>query len=938
MNPHPVRSLLCAGLALCATLCSAFAQNATIGGAITDAETGRPLAGATVKVVGTYYGAIARRDGTYQIKNMAAGASYTIEVSLIGYAKVQRTGIRLGGDESLTLDFQLKETALAFGKDVVVIGKRPLVDVERTESSKLIAREELEASAVQNITDVVVQQVGVVVTNDQIHVRGGRSYETGYLVDGIASQDPLAGTGFGLQLSAAAVEDVEIITGGFNAEYGQATSGVVKVRTKEGGENYSGSFTYKRGWLVHQRRAANFDEGSTFATDVAELSLGGPLPGTRGLVEGAGPITFFLNVLGNYTDGIAPEFARPERLQSRLLGGSLFNVRQNNGLAALGKLTWNISPSVKIGYSFTGSGALNQNARSIGATLEYVEPEPGYQYRFQYNPAGAITYSHLNLTHALSFQHTLSSSTFYEVKLSRYYSRLLADANGRDYTQYVEPQDIPGVPAQYFETGDTNRLGIIPGDGFYDSGDGDTWHDHFFDDWGVRADLTHIFNEQNTFKGGLDLHIQQMQLAEIYKPWIGPLGLNNDVYRVSPAAGALYAQDGVQFKGLILNVGLRYDFWFPGALADDAIENAALPTITEAVRESYREGTIELFGARMKSRLSPRIGVSHPITNTQMLFFSYGHFTKWPRPQLVYAKLDPQQASSSFQTYGNPDLQPETTISYELGIRNQITEDDALTVKLFYNDKFDYIQRRSFPYNDPRLAGRTFTTYVNGDYARVRGIDAEYEKRIGGWFVGGADVTYSITTGRSSSENEFNAAQGGREETLREDFMPWDRPWQARAYAIFNAGRESEPLGLAFLSESQLYLDFNYQSGKRYTPATPTGERQPNGRPVYETDNTQRYQAVADPRWWLTVKARKFFGFAGVRFTLSLEVENLLDALNSEIINPATGRAYELGDPTPLSWNDPLYPDVQAPVDPYPFNPARYSNRRNLKVGLEAKF
>jgi len=925
---------LAAALLLCMT--SHAAGQGVISGTIVDAESKKPIVAATVKVVGTYYGARTKADGTYEIRKVDPG-TYTVEVALIGYTKVQRTGVRISAGQTLDLDFELTQSTLMLGREVVVIGRKPLVDVEQTQSVRSVDREQIEASPVHDITEVVMQQPGVSVTNDAIHVRGGRAYETGFLVDGISVQDPLAGTGFGLQLSAAAIEDVEIITGGFNAEYGQATSGVVKVRTREGGERYSGSASYKRGWLLHARSPENFDVGATFATDIIELSVGGPIPGTRDLIDGAGPITFFVNGLGNYSDGIAPEFARPDALSSTLFGAPLFTLRQNNVSNILGKLAWNVSSSLKLGYSFTQSGTVNQNLRSLQTNLESIDPEPGYQFRFQYNPEGALTFSHLNIVHALTLTHTLSPSTLYEAKASRYFARLRTDANGRDFTEYTEPQDIPGVPARYYETGDSNRLGIIPGDGFYDAGDGDTWHDHTFDDWGLRVDLTHVFSEVNTLKAGVDLHAQQMQLADIYKPWLGPLGLNNDIYSVSPTMGSLYAQDGVEFQGLILNAGLRLDFWFPGALVDDAVERGGLPTLTEETRHAYEQSTIELFGARMKSRLSPRLGVSHPITNTQMLFFNYGHFTKWPRPQLVYAKLAPQEARSSYQTFGNPNLEPETTISYELGIKNQLSEDDVLTVRLFYNDRFDYIQRRSFPYDDPRLAGRTFTSYVNADYARNRGLELEYEKRIGDWFTGGATVTYSITTGRSASESDFGGAEGAREESLREDFMPWDKPLQGRVFAILNA-RDVAPLGIGALEDTQLFIELGAESGKRYTPSVATGDTLPNGRPVYETDERRRYSELAEPKWWVNLKGKKFFELLGIRLGVTLEIENLFDALNSEIINPTTGRAYETGDPTPLSWNDPLYPDLQAPLEPYPYNPARYSNRRNLRLGVEGRF
>jgi hypothetical protein len=82
----------------------------------------------------------------------------------------------------------------------------------------------------------------------------------------------------------------------------------------------------------------------------------------------------------------------------------------------------------------------------------------------------------------------------------------------------------------------------------------------------------------------------------------------------------------------------------------------------------------------------------------------------------------------------------------------------------------------------------------------------------------------------------------------------------------------------------------------------------------------------------------KNFSSFGMSFVLSANVKNLFNNKNSSIVNPVTGRAYEYSDPTPIGWNDPLFPDLQAPVSPYPYNPARYLAGRNLILGLTIRF
>jgi outer membrane receptor protein involved in Fe transport len=391
---------------------------------------------------------------------------------------------------------------------------------------------------------------------------------------------------------------------------------------------------------------------------------------------------------------------------------------------------------------------------------------------------------------------------------------------------------------------------------------------------------------------------------------------------------------------MILNVGLRFDYWFPGKYVDDAVDNPAVVTIPDQIRADYRDKTFTLFGRRGKGRLSPRVGISHPVSDNQMLFFSYGHFSKRPKPQFVYAKLNPSSAQSTFQKFGNPDLDPETTVAYEIGLQTQFTSDDVLTVTAYYKDIFDYVSTRSARITTSRLSTGNFVTYVNQDYARSRGVEAEYRKRVGQWFRGSVSGSYSITTGKSSSPDQgLLVARGDEDETIKENFVMWDRPFQFSLNGTFNVLKD-QPLfdfGRGILDDYSFYVRLFFQSGKRYTPTVLAGALQ-NGRPDYITDRNNRLASIGQNWFWVDVNWEKNLELAGLTWTLSIQVKNLFDTRNSTIINPVTGRAYEIGDPTLSSWNDPLYPDLQAPVSPYPTNPARYLTPRNMIVGFSVKF
>ncbi len=912
-----------------------------IKGTIIDSNTKEAMPGANIILEGTYYGAATDFNGKFVIGKIKPG-SYTVKVSLIGFKTMKFTNIKVTANRSTLLDVTLEETVLTMEQDVVVIGDKPLVDVEETQSIKSISREDIELAVIENINDLVSQQAGVIKSDNAIHIRGGRSYENAFLLDGVSIQDPLAGTGFGLQLSANAIEEVEVITGGFNAEYGQATSGIVNVKTREGGTSYRGSLSYKRD------NFGNTSSFNVFNLDVIEANVSGPEPITTFLLPALGldlpgEISFFGSFYTGLSDGITQGYYKEtaKQLFSSTFHGSKYAPRAENSWFVLGKLTYAIAPTMKLVYSYNQSVNINQNSQSLQSNLEYVEPSPGYQYNFQNNLDNANVFTHNNSYNSLSWTHTLNSKTFYTFKLNKFFSNLRADANGKFWFDYSEPKDIVNFPIEYYNK-DRDTIGVIPGDGFWDVGNPFTWRDHYVDEFSIKGDITSFFDEKNKFKAGFNFIFQELQVIDVYKPWIGELGLNNDIYKVNPAKGSFYAQDNVNFSGMILNFGMRLDYWFPGKFVDDAVANPDVITIPDEIRTKYKEDSFGWFNdRRFKARLSPRLGISHPVTDNQILFFSYGHFSKWPRPQFVYAKLSPSNAKSSFQRFGNPNLNPETTVAYELGVKTQFSSDDVLTVTAYYKDIFDYIRTRSAKITSARFATQSFITYANLDYAKSRGLELEYKKRIGRWFNGMLSLSYAIITGKSSSADEgVLILRGDLDESIKEEFMSWDRPFTLNSSFNFYIEKDEPLFGFApgILDDINLYFRIFYQSGKRYTPNIFTNNFDTDGRPEYVSDRTNKFGNIANNWFWIDLNIEKSFNLGGLKFSLFAEINNLLDTKNSAIINPVTGKAYEEGDATPSSWNDPLYPDLQSPLSPYPYNPARYLTRRNIKFGVSLRF
>lgn len=899
-------------------------QAAVIRGVVTDAETGEELIGVTVMVKGTYYGAKTDFAGRYRVGRMNGG-TYNIEVRLIGYTPILNTGIKIEENDTLTLDFQLTETMLA-GDSVVVIGEKPLMDIDQTESGTTLGSRQIDELVVEDVTDLIKNQAGVVAVGNDIHIRGGRSYENSYLVDGISIQDPYTGGTSGLTVTAGAIEEFEVLTGGFNAEYGQAMSGVVQVKTKEGSvDRYHGRLSYKTDDF-------GLFESTNFNSDVTEIQLSGPLPLTR-------KTSFFASGYGNLSDTYLPH---TNKLYSSLFNGTQFTPREANQYSGLFKLTHRFNPTLKLIGTMKGSVDINQGYNSN----DFENPDPdfdSYPYQYQNILENYNTRTRVSNQQTIMLTHTTSPRFFYELRLSRFFTQLRNAVGDKNWDEYhEEPIDI--VPINYFYVPDYNPFDgvdgsyyiVTTGDGFYDYGEGENWRDYYFEQYTLKTDANLSIGSKHIAKAGFESNLQEIQMVDINKPGVGRtgLGLDHDIYKVYPNTGAVYVQDKIASFGLIVNLGLRYDWWFPGKYVDRLVIDQQSEIVSDELKQSYINDTFSLFGLRGKGHLSPRIGISHPVLDNVMLFYSYGHFSKLPQPQRVYAKLSSVSTSSAYPLFGNPNLNPETTVSYELGMRYEITTNDVLSVTAYYKDIFDYIASFSITQGG-RFANQNFQMYFNLDYARSRGIEIEYKKRASKLMNIILQASYSVATGKSSSpKDELLVAKGELEEkSIKENFLSWDRPFRFSAdFSLFANEGDRYHIGIFRLPDNwNLYVRLFWQTGKRYTTYTKIVKE--GQEPEYIKNNNDPYSETAEDWRWIDLSLKKHFKLFGFRYSLFMEITNITDEKNSKIINPLTGAAYEYGDEILPSWNDPLNPDV-SPSYPFPFDPARYLAPRNIKVGM----
>ena len=901
-------------------------QDASIQGTVRDFKTGKPLPGVNVIIKGTYYGAATGSDGNYLITSISPG-SYDIEISMVGYKILLKTGVKVEAGAAVTENFDLEQTVLMLGEEVVVIGKKPLFDVDETATLTRISSDDIRNKIVNSVEDILSEQIGVTTVDNEIHIRGGRIDESLFIIDGLSIKDPLSGYGGNLFINAESIDNLEIITGGYNAEYGQAMSGVINIRLKEGRDKYEGSFKYSSdNWGFSQ------DSYSHYNTDHLEFNLGGPstlfelLPKALGF-DLPGKFSFFANAYGKGSDTHLPIAANVYPHRNWSLPGfsdtqteeflDLITPREENDWHLLYKLTWGVTPQKKLSASYDFSLNVNQGffmPRAFSSTY--------YPYRYQKILDQYNTITRESRLLNVNWVHTLNPQTFYEVTMGRFLTMEHSAVQDLHWSEYLQRLDLE--PINYTIQDLDGNVDITLGDEFYDTGVSSEWYDISSDNYRLDMDWTHQTQSRQKMKAGIEITYTEMQVLDIDEPWTGETGLgsNYDAYRAQTTFGAFYIQDRIVFEGMTINLGLRYDFWFPGKYVENAIADSSIVVITDAARQIFMDETFEFFGYRGKGRISPRVGISHPVTDNDVLYFYYGHFSQLPTFQYVYAKLT-SSSPTTYQVFGNPNLDPKTTVQYELGIKHRFSEDQVLEMKAYWKDMFDYETSQSIRPSNPKYSHMSFLMYLNADYARSRGVEIILKSRLLKNFYADVNFNYSIATGKSSNPNDNLLVESGqiREKPLNEVYLRWDKPFQIFANLSYN-----HPTGLG------ASLRLEYETGRRYTRAIVDNIREENDVEYYQgiyEDEKPYFYISKEPTTNTDLKLYKRFELGRLSYRLFLDIQNLWDQRIARRINPFTGNGYNPGEIIPYSMID----------DPNPnYDPSRFLRPRTIELGLQIFF
>jgi len=900
-----------------------YAQSGKISGRVTDANTQEPLAFVNVIVEGTTLGAASNLEGFYNILNVPPGV-YNIKASAIGFNSVTTKQVRVSIDLTSKVDFQLSETSIQINKDVVITATKPLVTKDLTASTALIGADEIAVLPVTEFQEVLKLKAG----NVGGSVRGGRKGEVVYAIDGVPMTDVFDG-GTVVDVSTSSIQELQFISGAFNAEYGKALSGYVNIATKDGNNKFDGTVTAYVGdyYSTHTDIFRDINKFNPINIRNLEGSFSGPIVPNL--------IYFYSNVRYIYFNGylkgqrifhpwdITTNLGSSEPIESRYQiqatgDGEIVPMNWNEKFYGQGKLTMRPVKDIKLTYNY------------ILDNVKYRD----YDQSFTYNPDGDYKKFRRGITNILGITHTLGASTFYQLNFSyffkKYWQYVYEDWDNPLYTNSEllgqNPSDFPS-----FKTGGTNA------DRFKRS----------TSTYGIKYDITSQINQVHQLKAGVEFNnhnlyfenVQMLQDASLGDPSVtgNPYAklripdINNpeenlriDIYKRKPVEFSAYIQDKIELNELIINLGVRFDYFHPdGKLLND-------PSDPDIYRPRKASNIAETLEQRLshwyknptdKSKISPRLGVAFPITDRGVIHFSYGHFFQIPNFDLLYTNPEYKfgTGTDNLGIAGNPDLSPQQTVSGEVGLQQALTDELSVDITAYFRDIRNLAGTRADEIYLSGGAGR-YSQYVNSDFGFVKGIILTVSKRLSNNWSATIDYTFQIAKGNASDPAATrNQLVSGAQPEVQLVRLNWDQTHTLNGTFSYTS---EDNWGFSLIG--------TWGSGFPYTPTQ-----------SMNISNLLTNAELKPTTFNVDLRAYKDFMFDPIRLSIFARVYNLFDIKNQNSVYNDSGTADFTLDEflrRQQNLNISSYGNKIPSLDEYYRNPGMYSEPRRIEVGATIFF
>jgi hypothetical protein len=908
-----------------------LAQVGKITGSVRDATTNEALIGANIIVEGKTYGAATNIDGYYVILNIPPG-TYNLKASMVGYAPKVVLQMRVSIDQTTQIDFELPSNAIQT-EEVIVVATTPIVQKDVSSSRVNLNVKEIENLPVSNLNGVIGLQAGV---RAGLEIRGGSANQTAYIVNGLTMRDERDNSPF-TGISYSSIDEIQIQTGGFNAEFGNIRSGLVNVVTKEGARDkytfsliarYSGAsrkhfgaspsdpntywirpyvdpqvawfgtealdpntglavwdaYTQQQypefeGWVsVAQKTLLNSDPSDDITPEQAQkiflwqhrkiteiedpdydidASFGGPVP----FAEDLGNLRFFASYRQTQNMYVIP-----------------LPINRNGVHDWVGqlKLTTDIGKGMKLlvqGLRSERLGTNNNNAgnpgifmtpEDIGAVMNRVSYISARIYATDYWAPSIIKYTQFGG----KFTHVLDPTTLYEVTFSTFNSNYSTNPGRfRDSsTLYnvggVYLDEAPYGFADYPSTGiDGLRMGV----GFSNSRDSSA-----VTTYSLKGDLQSQIDKYNNVKTGIEIVYTEniVNYASVDK--FLPSGRSRSTWSNFPIRAGIYVQDKLEFEGMVANLGLRLDYsnpqgeWYvydPYTSAFASENSLGIDTLLEKV-------TVD-----KQVYLSPRIGISFPISIDSKLYFNYGHFRSMPTPENLFL-LRRFSDNNAVTRIADPNNPLPKTISYELGYEQNLF--DLLLLKLAGYYKDVSLQSRLVTYQS-RDNKVNYTRSEPDNYQDVRGFELTLTKNRGDWVQGFINYTYDVRSAGNfgfGTYYESASLQRAYEATTTSTYQekPIPRPFANANIDFFTPSNYGPQWGeLYILGDWRFGFVGTWYSGQYSTWA--------GGGSIPGIENNVQWKDY----WNVDMRISKSFHFMGVNLQIFADITNLF---NYKYMNP----------------------------------------------------
>jgi len=760
---------LCIGIILFAS------TGGKIQGTVTDEKTGEPIADANVLVLNTEVGAATDAGGNFFILNVVPGR-YAVEVSCIGYGPKRIENVIVEYDKAARLAVSLEPTAIEL-TPVIVTSERPPVSKDMVAATYLVGRHELSYLPFDYTHELIAFQPAVARTDTALHVRGGRATEVQYMIDNVSIVDPQTGD-LAIQISKGVVDEIIFLPGGFDAEYGRAMSGIINMISSHPSDDLS--------IRLHGKTERVIPAYNDFSYENFQSAVYVPA------VE---------RVKGYFSFDVMHTGDWDPRL-------TILPHKQRDDYSFYTK--WQYTPSGKINFKLSGAKSRIQfdryntlwqfhldhyrsDLRAGDLQTFNVDFLPDTRKLFN------LTLSRLYTARTYGVREPGSNSSFTDYTFRPYLSlRWPKASNNNPYGAYVATPYGTGDYPQYQEK--SSRL--------YTAKATTNIQIHQYHE--IRAGAEYVDQDFKTFTYFISDSVHQIV----------------DDYHHKPKEYALYLQDNIDFEGVYIKAGCRYDYF-----------------------------STDIEGIEPKRYISPRLGLSFEVTERFIFRANVGKYAQPPLYDYMYGYYNLLPLPSYLYEYvpiiGNPDLAPEKTVSYEIGLQGEIRKNLSATMNTFYKDVTDLIgtrQVRLMPLH------HAYLQYVNIEYANIKGIETILEFKQG-IFTGKVSYTLSWAKGTSSYASEFGDTIIKRPAT--DYYLDFDQ-----RHRVFIQGILQLPL------ESQVYLFGYFGNGFPYTPPGPEGK--------YEERNSvlMPFQKQID------CVLSKLFKIGNFALNVDFEVINLLNQEN----------------------------------------------------------